>query len=59
MKHDPIEVGVRYYTAIHEHSIEGVERCLHPDVEFKGPFDARKGKSGVLQAAQGFMSIVK
>lgn len=46
-----------YYITMGEKNLEGMEKYLHPHVEFISPFAKHKGKEAVLEAAKKFMSL--
>lgn len=48
-----------YYIAMDKKDIEGIAKCLHPDVEFIGPLDQRSGKENLLEAVKGFTAFIK
>jgi ketosteroid isomerase-like protein len=59
MSENHVDVAVAYYTAMGEKNITGVEKCLHPDVQFFAPLAKAAGKEAVLEAARGFISFFK
>ena len=59
MNQNNVAIAVAYYTAIGEKNVAGVEKLLHPDVQFIGPLDERTGKEAVLEAIKGFSAQLK
>lgn len=56
---DTKALGVAYYRALGEKNMEGVKRCLHPEVQFTDPQETVIGREAVLKAAEGFTGIFK
>lgn len=54
-----VERGEAYYTLMGQKNIEGIKKCLNPQVEFFGPFAALKGKEAVVEAISNFMKMFK
>ena len=48
-----------YYKAMSNKDAAGVAGYLHPDIQFIGPMATLAGKNAVLEAAKGYMSLVK
>lgn len=46
-----------YYQAMGEKKLSEVEKYLHPDVLFIGPFAEMTGKKAVLEAISGFQAF--
>lgn len=55
----PVKKAEEYYTLVGKRDIEGIKGYLHPDVEFKGPLAAYKGREAVLNATHTFMNTFK
>lgn len=52
MSKENIDSAVAYYTAMGNKDLAGMERHLHPQVDFVGPLAEMTGKQAVLEAAR-------
>src|SRR3990167_872791 len=53
-----ITLAETYYAAIREKNRDGISKCLHPNVHFKGPLAEIAGKESVLQVVQNFSEAI-
>lgn len=59
MKINLAERGADYYKLVGEKNAEGINSCLHPDVEFYSPLATLKGKEAIFKATCNFMKAFK
>lgn len=52
------ELCERYYTAWQHKDLDGILRCLQPDVVFKSPNATTQGRDAYAAAARRFLSLV-
>ena len=52
MSQNNLAVAESYYKALSEKNVAGMEKYLHPDVQFFSPAANLSGKAAVLQAAE-------
>jgi len=52
-----VAIAEAYYTAVGKKDIAGIERYLHPDVQFIGPLAKMTGKEAVLEATKKFSAF--
>lgn len=50
-------VAVGYYLALSAKDMKGVEKHIHPDIEFIAPLARVTGKKAMLEGVQNFMSF--
>ncbi|HXF28255.1 MAG TPA: nuclear transport factor 2 family protein [Chlamydiales bacterium] len=53
------ETAVAYYTEMSRKNLAGMEKHLHPDVQFSSPVMQLKGKDAVLEAASRLVTFFK
>lgn len=58
MSKDNVAVAEAYYTAMGEKNFSGMEKYLHPNVQFSSPLGELKGREAVLEGAKKFVSFV-
>lgn len=54
-----LATAVAYYTAMSKQDFEGLEKYIHPEIEFIGPIAPMRGREAVLKAARGFAPMIK
>ncbi len=54
-----MSIAEAYYTSVGEKNIEALEKYLHADVQFIGPFEKMMGKQAVLEATKNFTAIIE
>lgn len=59
MNNSPLSIAEAYYTAMSEKNLAGLEKYLHPDVQFTTPLGEMKGREAYLLAAKGFIAFFK
>ena len=59
MSEKNVASAVAYYKAMNDKNIAGMEKYLHPEVQFIGPLAELKGKQAVLEAAKRFVLLFK
>jgi len=52
MSKNNVATAESYYTALSEKNVSGMEKYLHPDVQFSSPAANLSGKKAVLEAAE-------
>lgn len=57
MGRNHLAIAEAYYTAVGEKNIAGIEKYLHPDVQFSGPLAQLMGKKTVLEATKNFANM--
>ena len=57
MNQKNISIAEAYYTAMGEKNIAGMEKYLHPAIEFFSPYGQTSGKEAVLASVKGMFSI--
>lgn len=45
-----LDYAVAYYQAMSDKNISFMEKCIHPDIQFTGPFAATVGKDVIISA---------
>lgn len=51
--------ALAYYTAMAEKDFEGMEKCVHPDVQFSSSLTSLKGKESVMEGAKSVILAFK
>ena len=54
-----VALAEKYYTLLGRKNVEGIKKCLHPDVELHSPLATVKGKEAVVKAASNFSNVIK
>ncbi|MES2121234.1 MAG: nuclear transport factor 2 family protein [Chlamydiota bacterium] len=52
-------LGEEYYKLVGEKNVEGIKKCLCPDVEFYSPMAILKGRDAVVLATSHFMNAIE
>jgi hypothetical protein len=52
------ELCERYFTAWQHKDLDGILRCLHPDVAFKSPNATTQGRDAYAAAARRFLPLI-
>lgn len=59
MEKNHLSRAAEYYTLVGEKNAEGIQKYLHPHVEFCSPLATLKGKEAVIEATSNFMNAFK
>jgi hypothetical protein len=52
-------IAEAYYTAVGERNVGGIEKYLHPDVQFIGPLAKVRGREAFLEVMKNFVDFLK
>ncbi|MCB1110372.1 MAG: nuclear transport factor 2 family protein [Chlamydiia bacterium] len=59
MKTNLMNLAEEYYQLVGKKDAEGIEKYLHPNVEFRSPLSALKGKPAFVEAVSNFMKALE
>jgi len=59
MSKNHADIAKAYYIAVGDKNMEGIEKYLHPDVQFTGPLAKAEGKEAFLNVMKNFTDFLK
>ena len=59
MSKSNVSIAEGFYTMMGEKNVEGLEKYLHPDVQFRGPLTQIGGKEAYSEIVRNFTSFLR